>query len=50
MYYRKNPANANYWNSGAQEYCQSFSHNPEKYMDTVVEFINGCIEDADREH
>ena len=48
MYYRKNPANANYWNSGAQEYCQSFSHNPEKYMDKVVEFIYVCIKDSNK--
>ncbi len=48
MYYRKNPANANYWNSGAQEYCQSFLYNPEKYMDKVVEFINGCIKAANK--
>ncbi|QNU67128.1 alpha/beta fold hydrolase [Ruminiclostridium herbifermentans] len=48
MYYRKNPANANYWNSGAPEYCQSFSHNPEKYMDKVAEFIRVCIKDSNR--
>lgn len=46
IYYRKNPVNANYFNSGAQEYCQSFSHDPEKYMDEVVEFIDYCIEDS----
>ena len=49
MCYRKKPANANYWNSESQEYCQSFSHNPENYMDKVVEFINGCIGEANRE-
>lgn len=49
MFYRKKPVNANYWNSGTQEYCQSFSHYPEKYMDKVVEFINVCIKDAHRE-
>ncbi len=46
LYYRKCPVPAHYWNSGAKEYGQSFMEAPEKYMDTVVEFIRECVEDG----
>ncbi|PYG89130.1 serine aminopeptidase S33 family [Ruminiclostridium sufflavum DSM 19573] len=47
MYYRKSPVPAYYWNSGAQEYCNSFLEYPEQYMDKVMDFINKCIKKAD---
>ncbi len=48
MLYRRSPVTAHYWNSGAKEYCNSFLEYPEQYMNKVVEFIHGCIEDADK--
>ncbi len=46
LYYRKSPVPVHYWNSGSAEYGQSFVTAPELYMDKVVEFIKGCLEDA----
>ncbi|MHB8064477.1 MAG: alpha/beta hydrolase [Ruminiclostridium sp.] len=46
LYFRKSPVPAHYWNSGAQEYGQSFPKSPEKYMDKVMKFVNQCVEDA----
>ncbi len=49
LYFRKSPVPAHYWNSGAQQYGGSFLEQPEKYMDTVVDFIKECIEDAKKD-
>jgi len=46
LYFRKSPVPAHYWNSGAQEYGQSFIESPDQYTDKVMEFIDGCVEDA----
>ncbi len=50
LYFRKSPVPAHYWNSGAKEYGQSFITAPDKYMDTVVEFIKECVEDGTIKH
>jgi pimeloyl-ACP methyl ester carboxylesterase len=49
LYFRKSPVPAHYWNSGAEEYGQSFLHSPEQYMDEVMEFVNECVEDSKNE-
>jgi hypothetical protein len=46
LYHRKSPVPVHYWNSGAQEYGQSFTKSPDLYMDKVMGFIGGCVEDA----
>lgn len=48
IFYRKSPVTADYWNSGAEEYCESFLEYPDQYMDKVLDFINQCIKDADK--
>lgn len=47
LYYRKSPVPVHYWNSGATEYGESFLAAPDMYMDTVVEFIEGCVREAE---
>ena len=44
LYFRKSPVPVHYWNSGAREYGQSFITEPDRYMETVVEFIKECVE------
>jgi len=46
LYFRKSPVPVHYWNSGAQEYGQSFTKSPDQYMDKVMGFVNQCVEDA----
>jgi pimeloyl-ACP methyl ester carboxylesterase len=46
IYSRKSPVPVEYWDSGAKEYCQSFTSEPDKYMDKVIGFVNACIADA----
>ncbi len=46
LYFRKSPVPVHYWNSGAREYGQSFITEPDRYMETVVEFIKECVEDG----
>ncbi|EMS70382.1 alpha/beta hydrolase [Ruminiclostridium cellobioparum] len=46
LYFRKSPVPVHYWNSGAKEYGQSFITEPDRYMETVVEFIKECVEDG----
>ncbi len=49
LYFRRSPVPVHYWNSGTTEYGQSFLAAPDKYMDTVVEFIEECIREAGKE-
>lgn len=46
LYFRKSPVPVHYWNSGAREFGQSFITEPDRYMETVVEFIKECVEDG----
>lgn len=46
LYFRKSPVPVHYWNSGAKEYGQSFITAPDRYTETVVEFIKRCVEDG----
>lgn len=48
IYSRKNPVQADYWNSGADEYGKSFLIKPDEYMDKVNEFINRCIKYSEK--
>lgn len=48
MYFRKSPVQANYWNSGAEEYGQSFMKTPEQYTNKVIVFINECIDESEK--
>lgn len=48
IYFRKSPVPVDYWNSGAQEYGQSFLVAPDQYMDKVMEFVTVCVEDAEK--
>lgn len=46
IYFRKNPVQVHYWNSGAMDYGQSFLASPEQYMNKVMNFINECVSDS----
>lgn len=48
LYFRKSPVPVHYWNSGAKEYGQSFISDPEKYMETVMEFIRESVRDGEK--
>lgn len=48
LYFRKSPVPVHYWNSGTQIYGQSFLAAPDKYMDTVSEFIRECIAEGEK--
>lgn len=48
VYKRKSPVQANYWNSGADGYGESYSTAQDKYIDQVVDFSNECVEEAEK--